>query len=222
VLGISINDVQDTEIMLLTMMPDDSGSIEARGNTQMVLDGHNLVLDALKSSAQKDSILVHTRFLNGHILFPYTPLANAVRLDPRNYDPRLGTPLFDQFIVLLGTVLAKAQEFAEQGVYVRTATLLITDGADQHSKKADASMVQKVVSDMLAMEDHLIFAMGIDDGETDFAQVFREMGIKDDCILTPLDAVGEVRQAFQVFSQSAVRHSQTMGGSRPASLGGFR
>ncbi|WP_041429419.1 hypothetical protein [Synechococcus sp. PCC 7502] len=54
------------------------------------------------------------------------------------------------------------------------------------------------------------------DGYTDFQQIFKEMGISDRWILTPGNSDSEIRQAFQVFSQSAVRVSQGATG-----LGGF-
>jgi hypothetical protein len=57
--------------------------------------------------------------------------------------------------------------------------------------------------------------MGIHDGTTDFTQVFRSMGIPDRWILTPGNSASEIRRAFQVFSQSAVRATQGM------QLGGF-
>ena len=63
--------------------------------------------------------------------------------------------------------------------------------------------------------------MGIDDGGTDFHQVFRDMGIREQWILTPGNSQKEIRNAFQVFSQSAVRASQSAGGFSQASLGGF-
>jgi len=108
-LGISVDDVIASEVVLVTMMPDDSGSIRFSGNVQAVRGGHNSVLDALGTCQQKDNILAHTRYLNGHVLFPYCGLAQAVRMDTSNYDPNQGTPLYDQTIVLLGTVLAKSR-----------------------------------------------------------------------------------------------------------------
>ena len=45
-LGVSIDDVAASEVVLLTMMPDDSSSIASAGNTAAVRDGHNLVLEA--------------------------------------------------------------------------------------------------------------------------------------------------------------------------------
>jgi hypothetical protein len=207
-LGISVDDVQASEVVLLTIMPDDSGSIRHGGNEQAVRDGHNLVLDALATSKQRDGILAHTRYLNGRVLFPYRPIDQAIRMTATNYDPNRGTPLYDQSVVLLGSVLAKAQEFSESGVVARSVTLIITDGADQHSSRAGAKDVAALVEDMSRAEAHIIAAMGISDGVTDFQKVFREMGIHDRWILTPGNSPSEIRRAFQVFSQSAVRASQ--------------
>lgn len=207
-LGVSVNDVAASEVLLVTMMPDDSGSIRSAGNTAAVRDGHNLVLDALASSRQRDQILAHTRYLNGTVLFPYCPLQNAVRLSDQNYNPCHGTPLYDQTMILLATVLAKSQEFADNGVPVRTVTLIITDGSDQHSTFGTAQRVALLVNDLLRAENHIVAAMGVHDGETDFTHVFREMGIRDEWILTPGSSASEIRRAFQVFSQSAMHVAQ--------------
>jgi hypothetical protein len=132
-----------------------------------------------------------------------------------NYDPHLATPLYDQTAIVLGTVIAKAQELAQAGIAVRTVTLLITDGADYGSHRCTAADVEAIVADMLAQEHHIVAAMGISDGATDFRAVFRAMGIPDRWILTPGNSASEIRRAFAVFSQSAVRASQG------AQLGGF-
>ncbi len=218
-LGIAIDDVTSSEVVLVTVMPDDSGSIRFGGNAQAVRGGHNAILDALSQCQQQDNILIHNRYLNGYVLYPYCPLSQAVRMTPQNYDPNEGTPLYDQTVILLGTVLAKAQEFADNGVPVRTITLIITDGADCHSVRQDARSVASIVKDMLRMENHIVAAMGIDDGSTDFREVFKNMGIRDEWILTPGNSESEIRKAFQVFSQSAIRVSQSAGNL--GSLGGF-
>jgi hypothetical protein len=80
--------------------------------------------------------------------------------------------------------------------------------------------VAALVDDMLRSENHIVAAMGIDDGDTDFHKVFAAMGIPREWILTPGNTSSEVRKAFQVFSQSAVRASQTTAFSKTA-LGGF-
>jgi hypothetical protein len=214
-LGVTIDDVAASEVVLLTMMPDDSQSIAGAGNTEAVRDGHNFVLDALGRSKQSGEVLGHTRYLNGDVLFPYTALAHAVKMTPANYDPRHGTPLFDQTVVLLGTVIAKAQQLAQAGIAVRTVTLVITDGGDYGSTRCRAADVAAIVKDMLAQENHIVAAMGISDGTTDFKKVFKSMGIPDRWVLTPGNSASEIRRAFQVFSQSAVRAAAGV------QLGGF-
>jgi len=220
-LGTSVDDVAASEVVLVTMMPDDSGSIRFAGNAQVVRDGHNLVLEALQATKQRDGILAHTRYLNGRVLFPYRALDQAVKMDSHNYDPNEGTPLYDQTVVLLGTVLAKAQEFADAGVAVRTVTLIITDGDDQHSTHAKAKEVASLVKDMQRAETHIVAAMGIADGHTHFRDVFKSMGIDPRWILTPGNNAGDIRAAFQMFSQSAVRASQGAGGFSKTAMGGF-
>jgi hypothetical protein len=220
-LGAPVDQVTASEVVLLTIMPDDSGSIRSAGNVDAVRDGHNMVLDALAASKQKDSVLAHCRYLNGQVLYPYCAMEHAARMDPHNYNPNQGTPLFDQTVVLLGTVLAKAQEFQDNGVPVRTVTLIITDGGDCHSQRATAASVRAVVTDMLKTEQHIIAGMGISDGSTDFRKVFASMGLRPEWILTPKSGAGEVRKAFQVFSQSALRASQGGQHFSKTALGGF-
>jgi hypothetical protein len=217
-LGATPDDIPATEVVLVTMMPDDSGSIRFAGNTQAVREGHNLVLDSLGASKTPADILVHTRYLNGQVLFPYLPLRDAVRMDRSNYDPSLGTPLYDETVVLLGTVLAKTRELEGAGIPVRTITLLITDGADEGSSRHGARSVRHLVDDLLRRECHIVAALGIDDGSTDFRQVFGEMGIPPEWILTPGSTASEIRKAFRVFSQSAVRMSAS---AAPSAVGGF-
>lgn len=214
-LGVTIDDVVASEVVLLTMMPDDSQSIAAANNTAAVRDGHNFVLESLGRSKQSGEVLAHTRYLNGSVLFPYTELTHAVQMTTANYDPCHGTPLFDQSVVLLGTVIAKSQQLAQAGIAVRTVTLIITDGGDYGSTRYKPADVAAIVADMLAQENHIVAAMGIDDGTTDFKKVFKSMGIPDRWVLTPGNSASEIRRAFQVFSQSAVRATQGV------QLGGF-
>ena len=220
-LGVAPDDVPASQVVLVTMMPDDSGSIRFAGNAQRVRDGHNLVLEALGRSKQKDDVLVHTRYLNGHVLYPYRQLDDAVRMDSQNYDPNLGTPLYDQVVVMLGTVLAKTRQFEDGGVPVRTVSLILTDGADEGSVSQTPKTLRPIVDDRLRQEKHILAAMGIDDGSTDFRRVFRDIGIPDRWILTPGNTDQEIRRAFQTFSQSAVKASQGAGHFSRTALGGF-
>jgi hypothetical protein len=219
--GIAADLFKRNEIVLVTIMPDDSGSIRMSGNSQVVRDGCNVVIDSLLGTKQNKQILMLNRYLNGTVLFPYSPLYQAVRMSSGNYNPNQGTPLYDQTIVLLGTVLAKTQEFVDCNSSVRTITLIVTDGADEHSINHDAADVKSLVTDMLMSERHIIAGMGIDNGSTNFKKVFGEMGILDEWILTPGSTQSEIRAAFNVFSQSAVRASQGAQSFSQTAMGGF-
>lgn len=218
-LGVSVDDVSASEVTLVTMMPDDSGSMMP--NRDAVCDGHALVMDALRATKQKDSILAFCRFLNGKVLYPFGPLDQVVKMDGRNYRTDYGTPLYDETMVVLGTVLAKTQEFVDAGVPVRSCTLLMTDGQDLHSTRQTAATVKKIVTDMLKQETHIVAGMGFDNGSTNFRQVFGEMGIRDEWIMTVANTPSEIRRAFRLFSQSAVRASQGAGAFSKTALGGF-
>lgn len=220
-LGMPSHQVQASETFLVATLLDDSSSIAYAGNTQAVIEGYNSVIEALQSSKSRDSILMHARALNKGVISPFATLENVARLDGRTYVPYGLTPLRDQMGLILGTVLAKWQDFANYGVPARTATLIVTDGHDEGSVQLSDAQVAAIVHDLLGSEMHIIAAMGIDDGHTDFRAVFRSYGIQDNWILTPGNTSSEIRKAFQVFSQSAVRASQNATSFSQTALGGF-
>ncbi len=221
-LGMPVGDIQTSELVLVSVQPDDSGSIRfVTGNAQAVRDGHNAVIDALLASKQRNSVLFSTRYLNGFVLNEWRLLEHAVRMDSGNYDPNLGTPLYDNAVVLLGSVIAKTQEAKQNGQVARTVTLIVTDGHDEHSVRSRPADVASLVRDMLLQETHIVAAMGVDDGSTNFRSVFQEMGIRDEWILTPGNTPSEIRKAFAVFSTSAVRASQNAANFSQTAVGGF-
>lgn len=220
-LGAPAMDTNATEVTLVVQLIDDSGSIRmVAGNTEAVRSGHNTVLDALKGSKQGDGVQVHCKYLNGTILYPFVTLDAASEMTPQNYNPNGGTPLYDQSLAVLATLIAKVTDFGNSGIPVRTVTCIVTDGADIGSQ-ATATQVAKVVRDLLKKESHIICGMGINDGSTDFHQVFIDMGIPKEWILTPGNSPSEIRKAFAVVSKSAVRASQNAASFSKQAAGGF-
>lgn len=222
-LGISVDDVTASEVTLVTQVIDDSGSIRfVAGNTEAVREGHNLVLDSLTKTKQKDGILAMCTYLNRGLLYPYAPVDKALRMTQSNYDPNGGTPLYLKSIEALGAVIAKCQEFCDNGIPCRTVTAIITDGNNEWHRGPTAADVRKVVADMLKAENHIIAGVGISDGSTDFKAIFNEMGIRPEWILTPKNSPSEIRRAFNMLSQSAQRASQASGASfSKAAMAGF-
>ena len=219
-MGVPALDVPSTRAVLLTLLLDDSGSIAFRGNEQAVREGHNEIVKALGASKQSDDILAQCSYLNKGVLYPYQFIAQVPTLDARNFKACGATPLYDRSIVTLGSVLAKSREFTSSGVPVNTVTLIVTDGHDEGSLHR-ARDVYPIVQDMLAQESHIVAGMGINDGDTDFYEVFRSMGIPDNWILTPQSDPHDIRKAFQLFSRSAVSASHGQGTFSQTAASGF-
>ena len=206
-LGVSTEDVTASQVLLVTMLIDDSSSIRHHNNTGAVRSGYNTVIDALQASKQRDAVLAHTRYLNGGVFYDFRPIDETPRMDQTNYKPSGRTPLYEESVNLLGTVAAQIEKFANAGVMARSITLIVTDGDDNESANSVGD-VKNWVDDLLAKEMSIIVGMGIDDGRTDYRAVFGDMGIADDRILTPGNTESEIRDAFGVFSRSAVQASQ--------------
>lgn len=216
-LGEDVGNIPSTECILVSVEIDDSGSIRFAGNAPHVRDGHNLLIDTLKGAKVKDNIQVHSRLLNRGILYPYSFLDAVPLLDSKNYNPDGGTPLYDETINLLGTVIAKIQQARDAGISQRTITIIITDGEDSGSRRS-ADEVKVLVEEILRTETNTIFGMGIDDNHTDFKDIFAQMGIPPENVLTPKSDPKEIRKAFQTMSQSA---SASASGANFAAGGGF-
>lgn len=220
-LGIKVENVKASEVVLVNLLVDDSGSVEAAGNSQAIREGMNGVLDAIMGAKKRDDVLVYVEFLNKGLVQPYVLLPQAARYDATNYRPRGETPLYKKAVEFLGTVLAKSQEFALAGVPCRTISLIATDGGDNASGRTKAADVKAIVSDMLKAETHLIFGFGISDGYTDFEEVFRKMGAKKEFVLISASDGKEIREKLQLFSQSAVRASQNAASFSKVAGAGF-
>lgn len=221
---VDIDELDVTEVTLVRLLVDDTGSIQYGGNVQTVIDGHNLVLDSLAQAKSAGAVLVSCQYITGgQVLYPFVPLAQAVRMNTSNYRADgNNTPLYDMTGATLASVVAKMSEFEAAGVTVRGVTYVITDGADNNSRTHDSRSVKSIVEGLLRRESHIVGAVGIDDGGfTDFKAVFAGMGIPDQWILTPGNSPQEIRRAFNLISQSAVRASQAAGTFSQTALGGF-
>ncbi|HVO86739.1 MAG TPA: hypothetical protein VMT23_03410 [Candidatus Binatia bacterium] len=217
---VSLDDVSSSEAVLVRMLLDDSSSIAyVPGNPEAVRIGGNEVVEALAGSKQSADVLIGCDLLNRGVFYAYRPLAGAVKLDNSNYNPSGGTPLYREAAVTLTSVAAKVAQFEAGGVAVRAITVIVTDGEDSTYDTPDN--VRAIVQGLLKTEQHIVAAIGIDDGHTDFRQIFADMGIPDTWILTPGNSPSEIRKAFAVVSQSAVRASQSAGSFSQTALGGF-
>lgn len=220
---VSIDDIETSEVILVTLVIDDSSSIRFDNNTGILREGANMVPDALAGSKQSNGVLISCHYLNDGVLYPYRPLEGAVKLDTHNYNPAGGTPLYDRLEVVLPTIVTKMAEFEQGGVSARAITVIVTDGGDNSPRVQRPEALKPIVEGMLRSEAHIIMAVGISDGHTNFRDdVFLPMGIPDEWIKSPKNTESEIRAVMQLVSQSAVRASQAQGGSfSQVALGGF-
>lgn len=203
-----------TEQTQLCMMIDNSPSMEHLDNHLAVIEGHNLVVNSLMNARAVNSIESLTLLLNkssdyvkrvtGDVdYFRWSNLKAAPRLDKRGFIAGSGTALYDRSLEALGSVLARTKWWEDTyGIQTRSVTLLMTDG-DNNDGKATADDVAQVVKDMLGMEKHRIFFMGVKYGTLDFRKIGKSMGIPDNCIDVVERDPRAIRSRFQLFSQSA-------------------
>ncbi len=223
-MGVPAVDVKGvSEVFAVEIVVDDSTSIRRASNEQAVRDGLNKVRQDLKDSKAHKSILMCVRYLNGGVVVPYTPIDDVPEFNSSNYNANGGTPFFDNTVVSYGDLVAKSQEFSDQGVPVRSATLLVCDGHDEGSQRySSPEAVAPLTKDFLQGEQRIVMAMGIqDDLGTDFRDVFTRMGVPENCILTTDSSGTDVRRGFGTFSQTAVRASQGAKGFSQVQVGGF-
>jgi hypothetical protein len=219
-LGKPVTEVDASEVTQFAVLADNTASLRRLENE--VITGQNLCIDALLATKQASSILMMTQYYEGNILHPFVMLNDAIRMTGQNYKASLGhTPLYDGTLDLLAAVQAKSLDFSNNGQPSRTVSVIITDGFDNASKHS-AGDVETLVSDMLAQENHVIAGMGISKSSQDqFRQVFKNMGILDQWILTPTTDPHSIREAFMMVSRSAVSASQSAGSFSKTAAGGF-
>lgn len=219
-LGVSADDIDSTEVFALFSLLDDSSSIRFAGNTQVVRDGYNSIIEALKKSASRDDIINTAMMLNSGIFQPPAALASSLLLDSHNYNPNGGTPLYDKTLELAALATLKRQEFAATGASFRAVLLIVSDGEDQGSR-ATPKKVRPVLNSLQQQEVFQVIALGIDDGHTDFTSIFTEMGVLPENILTVNSDPSSIRKAFGVVSRATVSASQGGSVSQSGGLGGF-
>jgi hypothetical protein len=214
--GLRRHDLKDAEILLVTALVDDSGSISEARQESAIREGHNRLLQVLKETGSSAHVLVTTRLLNGKIINSFCPVSDASRLTAQNYDPAQfgGTPLYHQSVVTLGTLMLQTQALEEAGCRVRTITLLMTDGLDeshyltghnhfQVKYDTPASDVAFIARDMHRSGNHLLAAYAVGAGAAALEGEFTKMGIRPGWVLTSPDTL----KSLMMFASAAVRAS---------------
>jgi len=211
--GMDIDEIQATEVILMTFIYDDSGSIRFAKLAEPVRQGQNAMIDSIINSKQKDNIMIAQWKLgsDAELVHSYIPADQAVKLDRNNYDPQSGTALYDTWIEALAANVAYAQKLRATGTPVKNIVAIITDGMDERSRKYRIEDCKKINTDLLLSEQFILAFVGVgnDAGdETRFRMIAEDMGFPDGAVLTAEATASEMRKVFNVISQSAIRASQ--------------
>lgn len=209
--GKDLEDIEATDVTLVTVLLDSSSSIGSRKLEQAVRDGYNLLLDTFACSKDRDSILLALWTFDSRatVIHSYVPVPEAASLDQTNYRAGGTTSLYDTWCDALAANIAYAQRLRDAGTPCRSVVIVITDGEDVSSKRL-ATHCAQISRDLLRSEQFLLAFVGVGD-DVDFHSVAKNMGIPEGNILAHISAnASDLRKAFQMVSQSAIRVSQSV------------
>ena len=204
--GLNIDDIEATEVVLVSLLIDDSGSMDSR--IADTLAGQHAMLDSLSGSKQKDSFLFGMWTLNrSQPYHSYVKLENVLKLSENDYQPNGGTPLCDRWFEMLTANVAYAQQLRSSGIAVRSIAVVITDGDENESRRFHEAECAALAKDLLKSEQFILGFVGVGD-EAYFRGEALKMGFPDGGILTAKDGPSAMRKVFNVVSQSVIRASQ--------------
>ncbi len=207
--GRSMEDIEASDVTLVTILLDASSSIGYRRLEQAVRDGYSVLVDTFACSKECDSILVALWTFNDEqdVVHSYVPVMDATTLDRKSYRSRGATALYDTWCGALASNVAYAQRLRDSGTPCRSVVVVITDGEDNSSRRR-AGDCARISRDLLASEQFVLAFVGVG-SDADFRVVARKMGVPDSCVEVQKSATpSALRSVFQMVSQSAIRASQ--------------
>ncbi len=218
--GVDLENLQASDVTLVTLLIDASSSIGAAGLAASIVAGQHDLIDAFAGSRERDSVLMALWLFNDEleVVHAYVPVAEASRLDAKKYRPGGGTRLYDTWVDALTANVAYAQRLRDGGTPCRSVVVVITDGEDCGSRRTTGDCA-RLSRDLLASEQFVLAFVGVG-GAVDFRAVARKMGVPDDAVAVQAQASpAALRQVFRMVSQSAIRASRAHVG--PGAATGF-
>lgn len=218
--GKALEELTASDVTLVTLLVDASGSIAERHLEQAVRDGQHALLDAFSGAKERDAVLLALWTFNDQqkVVHSYVPVEDATRLDAKNYRAGGATRLYDTWCDALAANVAYAQRLRDGGTPTRSVVVIVTDGEDVGSTRASRDCA-KLSRDLLASELFTLAFVGVGK-DTDFELIAAAMGVPKGCVHVQRDATPSgLRKTFQLVSKSAIRASQ--GTVAPGANAGF-
>lgn len=218
--GKALEELTASDVTLVTLLIDASGSIADRGLEQAVRDGQRALLDAFAGAKERDAVLLALWTFNGAqtVVHAYVPVEDATCLDSKSYRAGGTTRLYDTWCDALAANVAYAQRLRDGGTPTRSVVVVVTDGEDVGSTRTSRDCA-RLSKDLLASELFTLAFVGVGK-DTQFELIAAAMGVPAGCVHVQRDATPSgLRKTFQLVSKSAVRASQ--GRVAPGANAGF-
>lgn len=218
--GIDAENIEASNVTLVTILIDKSGSIRHYNAEDAIRDGFNELVKALRDSKQADEILLSVWLFNEdqNVMHSFVPLNDVVTLDGQNYRPAGMTSLYNTYVKALGANVAYAQDLRDNGTPTRSVVVLMTDGEDTVGASS-SGQCNTITRNLLTSETLIVGFVGVGD-DAHFTDIAKSMGIPDGCVRVEKNTdAHSVRELFNVISQSVIKASQ--GQIDPGANAGF-
>lgn len=204
--GLAIDDIESTELTLITALYDISSSISYSKLDKAIINGQNELLKALNGAKKKNDIMMAQWFFNDctKVLHSYVPVDEMIKLDKGNYLPNGMTSIYDVALEAMSSNLAYAELLKGSGTPVQSVIVLFTDGEDT-SSNSRASDVKKLAKDLLKTEQYVLAYIGV--GDDDHEAIAGRIGFPS-VVHTSISA-SKIRKVFQMMSESIINVSQS-------------
>ncbi len=204
--GLACDDIVSSEVTLVTVAIDCSGSIAGRDLVDTIIMGQNEMLDALTGSKKKDSILMSQWLFSNQsdVLNSYIPLEKCEKLDKSNYMSDGMTDLYGVTFDAISANIAYAQQLMDEGTPVQSIVVIITDGEDT-VERLKTDKIRTLAQDVLKSERFVLAYIGAGD-DLDHEVISKEIGFP--AFLKVGSTQSEIRRLFKTVSQSVIKQSQ--------------
>ena len=201
-IGVGLDDLESEDVTLVTYVIDASSSMDAHAPD--VIGAFNGEIAAMMGAKTADQLLVSvTTFQDAPtLLFGYQKLADVPRLDAQTYRPGGCTALFDATHGALSRLLAYRAMLSDNGVRSRGVVVVLTDGADNASKRR-ADEVKGLASAARADEGVVLAYVGFGADAATLSAQADAIGFPT--VLTTALTAAEIRRVLGQVSKSVLR-----------------
>jgi hypothetical protein len=207
--GVDAGELDADIVTLVSLILDTSYSM--KHNEAIVRESYDeLIIKAMRDSKQADSMLVSARTFSDKetVLYGFKKVADIGKIGSQYTADGNATILYEATVNAITAIRAYAKNLNDQGVQAKCIVAVFSDGANNWGKYMQPDQVKKLADDCIKAEMFYLVYVGFkQDVRDNLEAIGKSMGFPN--ILTASSNPSEVRNAFGLVSQSAIRKSQT-------------